>query len=228
MTTAGEAPDVIAGIAPCCSGIRSAETKLSLTTAGVVVALTFVASPFYVRQAMASFAAVDRSLLDASRTLGAPEARGFLRVMIPVALPGLAAGTALVRQTGFTFDHAFALVRYNPDGSLESFEFDPSYGANFMLKDGQQNDSGLLVPASYTVEELAKAGWDLTNIEIVSGDTANDLMMFLQGFRGIVVANAHRELKELSGEKVYVSPYAYAEGVLDGLRYWLSHDERGA
>ena len=36
-----------------------------------------------------------RSLLDASRTLGASEARGFLRVMIPVALPGLAAGTAL-------------------------------------------------------------------------------------------------------------------------------------
>jgi molybdate transport system permease protein len=69
--------------------------ELSFTTAGVVVALTFVASPFYVRQAMAAFAAVDRSLLDASRTLGASEARGFLRVMIPVAVPGLAAGTAL-------------------------------------------------------------------------------------------------------------------------------------
>ena len=61
----------------------------------MVVALTFVASPFYVRQAMAAFAAVDRTLLDASRTLGASEARGFLRVMIPVAMPGLAAGTAL-------------------------------------------------------------------------------------------------------------------------------------
>jgi molybdate transport system permease protein len=69
--------------------------ELSFTTAGVVVALTFVASPFYVRQAMAAFAAVDRSLLDASRTLGVSEARGFLRVMIPVAVPGLAAGTAL-------------------------------------------------------------------------------------------------------------------------------------
>ena len=53
----------------------------------MVVALTFVASPFYVRQAMAAFAAVDRTLLDASRTLGASEAHGFLRVMIPVACP---------------------------------------------------------------------------------------------------------------------------------------------
>ena len=74
---------------------RRAGIELSFTTAGVVVALTFVASPFYVRQAMAAFAAVDRSLLDASRTLGASEARGFLSVMIPVAVPGLAAGTAL-------------------------------------------------------------------------------------------------------------------------------------
>jgi molybdate transport system permease protein len=75
--------------------LDAAGIELSFTTAGVVVALTFVASPFYVRQAMAAFAAVDRSLLDASRTLGASEARGFRSVMIPVAVPGLAAGTAL-------------------------------------------------------------------------------------------------------------------------------------
>ena len=75
--------------------VEAAGIELSFATAGVVVALTFVASPFYLRQAMAAFAAVDRSLLDASRTLGASEAHGFLRVMIPVALPGLAAGTAL-------------------------------------------------------------------------------------------------------------------------------------
>ena len=75
--------------------IEAAGIELSFATAGVVVALTFVASPFYIRQAIAAFAAVDRTLLDASRTLGASEARGFLRVMIPVALPGLAAGTAL-------------------------------------------------------------------------------------------------------------------------------------
>jgi molybdate transport system permease protein len=61
----------------------------------VVVALTFVASPFYVRQAMAAFGSVDRTLLDASRTLGASEARGFVRVMIPTAMPGLVAGGAL-------------------------------------------------------------------------------------------------------------------------------------
>jgi molybdate transport system permease protein len=75
--------------------IEAAGIQLTLATAGVVVALTFVASPFYLRQAIAAFAAVDRTLLDASRTLGVSEARSFLRVMIPVAMPGLVAGGAL-------------------------------------------------------------------------------------------------------------------------------------
>jgi molybdate transport system permease protein len=69
--------------------------SLVLQTAGVVVALTFVAAPFYLRQAQASFAAIDPALLEASRTLGAGEARTFARIGIPTAVPGLAAGLAL-------------------------------------------------------------------------------------------------------------------------------------
>jgi molybdate transport system permease protein len=74
---------------------RDAGLQLTLATAGVVVALTFVAAPFYLRQAIAAFEAIDTTLLDASRTLGAPPARTFWRVAIPTALPGLVAGTAL-------------------------------------------------------------------------------------------------------------------------------------
>jgi molybdate transport system permease protein len=97
-------PPAVAGIALLAAvgpsgilggAVESAGIELALTTAGVVVALTFVASPFYVRQAIAAFGAVDRTLLDASRTLGSSEARSFARVMIPTAMPGLAAGTAL-------------------------------------------------------------------------------------------------------------------------------------
>ena len=69
--------------------------EVALTKAAVVLALTFVASPFYLRQAQSAFAAVEGSLLDASRTLGASEARTFARVALPVALPGLGAGAAL-------------------------------------------------------------------------------------------------------------------------------------
>jgi molybdate transport system permease protein len=75
--------------------LDDAGITLVLQTSGVVVALVFVASPFYVRQAIAAFAQIDRRLLEASRTLGAGEARTFLRVAIPVARPSLAAGAAL-------------------------------------------------------------------------------------------------------------------------------------
>jgi molybdate transport system permease protein len=97
-------PPAVAGIALLASlgpnGIlggvlKDAGITLVLQTAGVVVALTFVSAPFYLRQAQTAFAAVDPVLLDASRTLGAGEARGFLRVAIPVARAGLGAGLAL-------------------------------------------------------------------------------------------------------------------------------------
>ena len=61
----------------------------------MVVALTFVAAPFYLRQAIAAFESLDPSWLEASRTLGAGPARTFLTVAVPSARPGLASGTAL-------------------------------------------------------------------------------------------------------------------------------------
>jgi molybdate transport system permease protein len=69
--------------------------SIPFTKTAVVMAMTFVASPLYVRQAIAAFTAVDSDLLAASRTLGAGPARTFLRVAVPVAMPGLGAGAAL-------------------------------------------------------------------------------------------------------------------------------------
>jgi molybdate transport system permease protein len=83
-------PNGIVGPALDSFGIR-----LPLTTAGVVVALVFVASPFYLRQATAAFAALDPTLLEASSTLGAPEPRTFARVAVPLSIPALATGAAL-------------------------------------------------------------------------------------------------------------------------------------
>ncbi len=77
------------------SWLDDAGIELVLQTAGVIVALIFVAAPFYLRQAQEAFAAVDPRLIDAARTLGAGEARAFWRVAIPCAGPGIAAGVAL-------------------------------------------------------------------------------------------------------------------------------------
>lgn len=75
--------------------LGDAHIQLVFQTAGVVVALVFVASPFYLRQAQTAFASVDRSYMDASRTLGAGQAQTFMRVAIPMARSGLMAGLAL-------------------------------------------------------------------------------------------------------------------------------------
>ena len=75
--------------------LDDAGIELVFQTAGVVVALVFVASPFYVRQALTAFGALDPALIEASRTLGASEARTFARVAVPNAMPGLVAGGAL-------------------------------------------------------------------------------------------------------------------------------------
>ncbi len=69
--------------------------SISFTQTAVVLAVTYVASPFYLRQAIASFETLDQSLLDASRTLGAGPARTFVRIALPLAGTGLAAGAAL-------------------------------------------------------------------------------------------------------------------------------------
>ena len=74
---------------------EDAGIRVVLTSASVVIALTFVAAPFYLRQAEAAFSALDRSWLEASRTLGASEATTFARIAIPAAAPGLIAGLAL-------------------------------------------------------------------------------------------------------------------------------------
>jgi molybdate transport system permease protein len=75
--------------------VEDAGVRLVLETSGVIVALTFVSAPFYLRQAQSAFEAVDPAWLDASRTLGASEARTVARIAIPAAAPGLAAGLAL-------------------------------------------------------------------------------------------------------------------------------------
>jgi len=106
---------------------------LVLETAGVVVALTFVASPFYVRQAQAAFSALDPALLEASRTLGAGEARTFARVAIPTAMPGLAAGAALawgraIGEFGATLMFAGSLRGVTQTAPLAIFE---RFGTDF-------------------------------------------------------------------------------------------------
>lgn len=69
--------------------------SLPFTTAAVVVAQAFMAAPFYVSAARTGFQGVDTRLLEAAASLGADERSRFLRVMVPLAAPALAAGATM-------------------------------------------------------------------------------------------------------------------------------------
>ena len=66
----------------------------------MIIAILFVASPFYLRGAVAAFEAVDASMLDVAATLGADPMRRMLRVAVPVAGSGLGAAAAVAFARG--------------------------------------------------------------------------------------------------------------------------------
>ena len=69
--------------------------RLPFTTAGVVVAQTFVAMPFLVVTVEAALRQLDTRFDDASRTLGASRWYTFRRVTLPAIRPALVAGAVL-------------------------------------------------------------------------------------------------------------------------------------
>ncbi len=68
---------------------------LPFTTAGVVVAETFVAMPFLVVTLESAFRSADRGLEEAASTLGASRLVVFRRVTLPLVAPALGAGAVL-------------------------------------------------------------------------------------------------------------------------------------
>jgi molybdate transport system permease protein len=69
--------------------------NLGFTQTAVVMAITIVASPFYLRGAIGAFEAIDPTLVDVAGTLGAGPLRRMLRVALPLARSGLGASAAL-------------------------------------------------------------------------------------------------------------------------------------
>jgi molybdate transport system permease protein len=77
------------------SSLNALGISLPFTQTAVTMAVAYVASPLYIRQAIAAFEATDPNLAAASRTLGAGPFRTFFRVVLPLARGGLIAGLAL-------------------------------------------------------------------------------------------------------------------------------------
>jgi molybdate transport system permease protein len=118
--------------------------SLPFTQAAVTVAVAYVASPLYIRQAIAAFEATDPDLAAASRTLGATPARTFFRVILPLARGGLIAGLALsfargLGEFGATIMFAGSLQQVTQTVPLAIYaQFDQDFNATLAM-------SGVLV-----------------------------------------------------------------------------------
>jgi putative spermidine/putrescine transport system permease protein len=77
-------------------GLISDPLPLIRTTTGVVIGMTQVLLPFMVLPIYAAMRRVDRDLLSAASSLGAPPWKVFQRVFLPLSLPGVLAGMLLV------------------------------------------------------------------------------------------------------------------------------------
>jgi molybdate/tungstate transport system permease protein len=99
------------GLAPVASAFGVQFTRSYL---GIVVAQTFVASPFLVVTATAAFERVDSQLLEAARSLGHGQRSTFRRVTLPLAWPGILAGITLTFARSLGEFGATMLVAYYP------------------------------------------------------------------------------------------------------------------
>jgi molybdate transport system permease protein len=112
--------------------LTSLGITLGFTQAAVVMAIVLVASPFYLRGAIAAFEAIDPTLLDVAGTLGAGRLRRMLRVALPLARAGLGASAALAFARGIGEFGATILFAGSFQGSTETLslavyaEFDAS------------------------------------------------------------------------------------------------------
>ena len=68
---------------------------LPFSFAGLLMASVLYSLPFTVQPVAASFTALDRRLIEASWCLGVSRAATFRRVILPLALPGIATGAIL-------------------------------------------------------------------------------------------------------------------------------------
>jgi molybdate/tungstate transport system permease protein len=102
-------PETLLGRLAAASGV-----PLTRSLVGVVLAQTFVSSPFVVITAKSAFESVDRSLEQAARTLGTDRFTTFRRVTLPLSWPGILAGITLAFARSIGEFGATIMLAYYP------------------------------------------------------------------------------------------------------------------
>ena len=99
---------------------------LTGTEAAVLMVLVYNFLPFMILPLYNSLSKIDRSLIEASRDLGANGPQTFLRVILPLSFPGIVSGVTMVfipAITAFTVPALIGNGKYNLYGNLIELAF---------------------------------------------------------------------------------------------------------
>jgi putative spermidine/putrescine transport system permease protein len=88
--------DGVVNLALQALGLTAAPLRLLFTEAGLLIGIVNIFLPFMILPIYAGVRQIDRALPDAAATLGSSPLHCFLRVVLPLTLPGVAAGCTLV------------------------------------------------------------------------------------------------------------------------------------
>lgn len=131
---------------------------LSFSFGAAVLAALVVGLPLYVWSARAAFEAVDTAYEEVSLTSGVPPLRTFLRVTLPMAAPGLAAGLVLAFARGLGEFGATAVLAGDVEGETRTIAL-AVY--SLLESEGGETATRPLVLASIALSTAALMGYEL-------------------------------------------------------------------
>jgi putative spermidine/putrescine transport system permease protein len=102
-------------------GLIDQPLDLYQTTTGVLLGMTQILLPFMVLPLFTTMARIDPELTKAAANLGASPTRAFLRVFLPLSIPGVLAGSLLVFVLALGFYITPALLGSPRDTMLSAF-----------------------------------------------------------------------------------------------------------
>lgn len=77
-------------------GVIDTPIRIMFTPSAVIIGLVYILLPFMVMPLYSSIEKLDKPLLEAARDLGASKLQTFIRIIIPLTMPGIIAGCLLV------------------------------------------------------------------------------------------------------------------------------------
>lgn len=77
-------------------GVIDTPVRIMYTPGAVIIGLVYILLPFMVMPLYSSIEKLDKPLLEAAKDLGAGKLQTFIRIIIPLTMPGIVAGCLLV------------------------------------------------------------------------------------------------------------------------------------